>query len=270
MTRRLGAALLFLALAMPAIASPPKLEGIAYTQRTGNTLPRTATLLDEHGAAVTLSDISRGKPLVLVLGYFHCPNLCGIVRADLFHALQKSDLVGGRDYQLVSLSIDPAETPRDAATAKAQDIVRFPAPGAEGGWHFLTGQPAAVQMIADAVGFGNRPDPRQSVPPAGINQRNQFLHPTGVVFVTPSGVISSYLLGVGYQPADVRLAVTRAERGTIQAAALPILLLCYDYDESTGHYTLAIMKLLRLAAVLTVLTLGTTLLLAFRRGRGPA
>src|SRR6185312_6942012 len=105
-----------------------------------------------------------GQPLILILGYFHCPNLCGIVRADLFHALQKTNLVGGRDYQLVSLSIDPAETARDAATAKAQDITRFPAAGAQAGWHFLTGQPAAVQSIASAVGFGDRADP----------QRNQF------------------------------------------------------------------------------------------------
>jgi protein SCO1/2 len=117
-----------------------------------------------------------------------------------------------------------------------------------------------VQAVADAVGFGNRPDPR----------RNQFVHPTGVVFVEPSGSISCYLLGVGYSPDDVRLAVTRAARGTLQAAVLPVLLLCYDYDESTGHYSLGIMKLLRLAGVLTVLTLGVTLFLAFRRDRSSA
>ena len=254
----LSAALLMaLALAPKGIASPPKFDGIAYTQRTGNTLPQHGTFLDERGAVVSLSGLTRGQPLILVLGYFHCPNLCGIVRADLFHALQKTNLVAGRDYELVTLSIDPAETAHDAITAKAQDIARFPAAGAQEGWHFLTGRPTAVQAIANAVGFGNRADP----------QRNQFLHPTGVVFVTPAGVISSYLLGVGYAPADVRLAVTRAERGTVQAAALPILLLCYDYDASTGHYSLAIMKLLRLAGVITVLTLGTTLFLAFRRSR---
>ncbi len=261
MNRLLPLALaLTLMLTGPAIASPPTLAGIAYTQRTGNILPRQADLLDEHGAAVNLGAVAHGKPLILVLGYFHCPNLCGVVRADLFHALQKSDLVGGRDYQLVSLSIDPAETSQDAATAKAHDIASFPAPGAAEGWHFLTGRAAMVQTIADAVGFGDRSDP----------QRKQFLHPTGIVFVTPSGVISSYLLGVGYSPSDVRLGITRAARGTVQAAALPILLLCYDYDESTGHYSLAIMKLVRLAAVLTVLALGVTLFLAFRRDRSAA
>jgi len=243
-----------------ATASPPDLRGISYTQRTGGTLPGDTTLLDERGVPLRLSEFAQGKPLILVLGYFHCPSLCGVVRADLFHALEKTDLVGGRDYQLVDLSIDPAESPRDAATAKAQDIARFPVAGAGAGWHFLTGRVAAVRAVAGAVGFRERFDP----------QLKQYLHPTGIVFVTPTGVISSYLLGVGYSPADVRLAVTRAARGTVQAAALPILLLCYDYDESTGRYTLGIMKLLRLAGTLTALVLGVTLFLAFRRDKSPA
>jgi protein SCO1/2 len=243
-----------------AIASPPDLQGISYTQRTGNALPADATFRDERGVAIRLPHLAQGKPLILALGYFHCPNLCGVVRADLFHALEKTDLVGGRDYQLISLSIDPAESSQDAATTKAEEIARFPAAGATVGWHYLTSQAATVHAIADAVGFRDRFDP----------QLKQFLHPTGIVFVTPDGVISSYLLGVGYSPSDVRLAVTRAARGTVQAAALPILLLCYDYDESTGRYTLGIMKLLRLAGALTVLVLGVTLFLAFRRDKKPA
>lgn len=250
--------LLALVLTRLGVASPPALREITYAQRTGNSLPARATLQDEQGTAVRLADIAGGKPLILVLGYYHCPNLCSVVRADLFHALQRTDLVGGRDYQFVSVSIDPAETPRDAASAKADDIRRFPAAGASAGWHFLTGRTETVQAIAAAVGFGNR----RNVP-----QPTQFIHPAGIVFLTPAGVISSYLLGVGYKPSDVRLAVTRASRGTVQAAALPILLLCFDYHESTGRYTLAVMKLLRLAGALTVLTVGLTVFLAFRRDR---
>lgn len=251
--------LLLLVLARAAIASPPDLSDISYVQRTGGALPQQVTLLDERGVSVRLSEIAHGKPLILVLGYFHCPSLCGVVRADLFHALQKTRLTAGRDYQLVNLSIDPGETPRDAGTAKVEDVARFPVPGAADGWHFLVGSAATVRSITDSVGFRDRYDPRLE----------QFVHPAGVVFVTPGGVISSYLLGVGYSPNDVRLAVTRAATGTIQAAALPILLLCYDYNESTGRYTLGIMKLLRLAGALTALTLGVTLFLAFRRGRKP-
>jgi protein SCO1 len=249
-------ALLLLIATSVAVASPPDLRDITYAQRLGNTLPLQTTLRDEQCAAVRISELTHGKPLILALGYFHCPSLCGVVRADLFHALGNSDLVGDRDYALIDVSIDPKETSTDAASAKAQDIARFPAPGAEHGWHFLTGPAAAVQTIADAIGFRDRYEP----------QLKQFLHPSGIVFITPTGIVSSYLLGVGYQPGDVRLAVTRANRGTVAAAALPILLLCYDYDESTGRYTLAIMKLLRLAGAITVLTVGVTLFLAFRRG----
>jgi protein SCO1/2 len=243
-----------------APASPPDLRGITYSQRMGNVLPSSTTFLDERGLPVRLAEVTQGKPLILALGYFHCPSLCGVVRADLFQALGKTDLVGGRDYQLIDLSIDPRESPRDAAITKTQDMMRFPVTGAAAGWHFLTGQAATVRTIAAAVGFQERWDP----------QLKQYLHPTGIVFVTPAGVISSYLLGVGYSPSDVRLGVTRAAHGTVQAAALPILLLCYDYDESTGRYTLGIMKMLRLAAALTVLVLGVTLYLAFRRDKSPA
>ena len=104
-------------------------------------------------------------------------------------------MTAGRDYSLVALSIDPAETSADAAAAKADDLQRYPAPGAVQNWHFLTGTADAVQAVADAVGFHDRFDP----------ELKQFVHPAGIVFATPAGVVSSYLLGVGYQPGDVRL-----------------------------------------------------------------
>ena len=256
-----SAALLFLfTQGLTSAAPPPDLRGISYDQRLGNTLPLSATLRDEDGKPVQLADLIRGKPAIVDLGYFHCPALCGIVRADLLRALAQSNLVGDRDYTLLILSIDPAETPRDAAAAKREDLARFRAAGASEGWHFMTGAAATIKTIADAVGFRERFDP----------QLKQFLHPTGIVFITPTGVISNYLLGVGYRTNDVELALTRARQGSIQSAALPVLLLCFDYDASTGRYTLAIMKLLRLGGAITVLTLGITLWLAFRRDRSPA
>jgi len=254
------AALLFL-LAAPAVAAPaPDLRGFAYQQKPGSQLPLDAAFRDESGRDVRLGEISGGRPLILALVYFNCPNLCGIVRTDLFDALSKTGMTAGRDYALVALSIDPSETPHDAKAAKKDDIARYPLPGADAHWHFITGSPEAVQAVADAVGFRDKFDP----------QLKQFIHPAGIVFVTPKGVVSSYLLGVGYAPGDVRLGVTHAEIGSIAAAALPVLLLCYHYDPQTGHYTLAIMKLLRLAAAITVLTIGGTLYLAFRRERSGA
>ncbi|MBN8906686.1 MAG: SCO family protein, partial [Rhodospirillales bacterium] len=206
---------------------------------------------------IQLGDLLRGKPAILAVGYFSCPNLCGGVRDDLYNALAQTRMVAGRDYTLIALSIDPAETSSDAAKAKSIDIAQYRLPGAAQDWRFLTGSAAAVGAVADAVGFRDRFDPKLK----------QFLHPAGLVFVTPGGVVSSYLLGVGYAPQDVRLGVTRASTGTIAARALPVLLLCFHFDPTTGRYTLAVLKLLKLGGALTVLLLGGTLFLAFRRER---
>ena len=259
--RRSLLVLVLVAMARSVFAAPvPDFSGLAYDQKTGSQLPLQEMYRDEADRSVRLFEMFGGKPLILVLGYFHCPNLCGVVRADLFDALQASGMAAGRDYSLVALSIDPSETVADASSAKANDLQRYRVPGAVQNWHFLTGTTDAIGAVAKAVGFHDRFDP----------ELKQFVHPVGIVFATPAGIVSSYLLGVGYQPGDVRLGVTRANWGSIAAAALPVLLLCYHYDSTTGRYTLAILKLLRLAAAITVVTVGGTLFLAFRRDRGRA
>jgi protein SCO1 len=260
MKTRVAALLFFLASSAAVAAPAPDLRGFVYQQKPGSQLPLNTVLRDETGRSLPLAEITGGKPLILALVYFNCPNLCGIVRTDLFDALGKTGMQAGRDYALVALSIDPSETAHDAKAAKAADLARYPLPGAESGWHFLTGAPDAIAAIADAVGFRDKFDA----------QLKQFVHPAGVVFVTPKGIVSSYLLGVGYAPNDVRLGVTRADLGSIAAAALPVLLLCYHYDSQTGRYTLSILKLLRLAAAITVLTLGGAIYLAFRQERSRA
>ena len=136
-------------------------------------------------------------------------------------------MTAGRDYSLVALSIDPSETSADAAAAKADDLQRYPAPGAAQNWHFLTGTADAVQAVADAVGFHDRFDP----------ELKQFAHPVGIVFATPAGIVSSYLLGVGYQPADVRLGVTRAAIGKHRGCGVagPVAVLRLRSDDGAVH-----------------------------------
>lgn len=252
-------ALILLFVSGAACAAPlPDLRGFAYQQKPGSQMPLQEVFRSETGGSVRLSELAGGRPLILSLVYFRCPNLCGIVRADLFDALSRTGMVAGRDYALIALSIDPSETSADAAAAKEQDMSLYPEPGAARGWHFLTGSADAIHRVADAVGFHDRFDA----------ETKQFLHPAGILFATPTGVVSSYLLGVGYQATDVRRAVARASRGDVAPAASPILLLCFHFDGTTGRYTLSILKLLRLAAAITVLTLGGTLYLAFRRNGG--
>jgi protein SCO1/2 len=251
-------AFLFLLLLLPDIgaANPPDTRGLGFYERPGASLP-DVTVADEHGAPVRLLTVGAGRPVVLDLGYFTCPSLCGIARHDALHALSQSGLRAGRDYGFVVLSIDPHEGAADAARAKARDLAEFPLPDAAAHWHYLTGAPAALSAVEQRVGFASRHD--------GVLR--QYLHPTGLVVLDGSGRVSGYLTGVGYGAGELRAAVVRARRGGVEKLAQPVLLLCFHYDPATGHYSLAILKLLRLGAVLTALTLASMLLLLRRSER---
>jgi protein SCO1 len=239
--------------------APSDLSSFSFVERPGAPLPAQLPLRESDGATVTLSGLAQGKPLILVLGYFHCENLCGLVRASLYRALNAAGLRAGRDYVLAVLSIDPKDTSAQARAAKAQDIDAFGVADPRF-VHYLTGDGPKIDAVSAAVGFRDRYDaPTQ-----------QFIHPAGVVFATSAAVVSNYLLGVGYTPAAVRAAVQRAGAGTIAAAGAPLLLICFHFDPTTGRYSLEILKVLRLAAILTVFTLGAMFYLLNRRPRGAA
>ncbi len=231
--------LILLLMAAPAWAGA-RMDDLEWVQRQGALLPMDVPLREADGQATTLRQVAGGLPLVLAPGYFRCPNLCGTVRDDLSAALAQTGLQAGRDYALAFLSIDPAE----AAAAHVPE------------GHRLTGPAASTRAIADAAGFRFRFDPAL----------RQFLHPSGVAVVSPAGQVSSYVLGVGYDPGALRDAVRLAGAGG-QAAANPVLLLCFHFDAATGRYTLAVEELLRIAAALTVLSIGGTLWLAHRPRR---
>jgi protein SCO1 len=233
------------------------LAQFAWQQRPGSQVPLDAELRDETGQPVRLGALIGRRPTILALGYFHCPNLCGLLRADLTDALAGSGLHAPADYALIVLSIDPSEDAAEAADAHRQDAARMKVPADAAAWRYLTGSADAVRAVKQAVGFRARFDPAL----------RQFLHPAGLVILTAQGAVSSYLLGVGYRPGDLRAAVTRAGEGGVAKAALPVLLLCFHYDPTTGRYTLAVTRLLQLAGGLTVLTIGGTIALALRRER---
>ncbi|MGI4748772.1 MAG: SCO family protein [Janthinobacterium lividum] len=255
MRRRFRTALL-LVVALALGGAAPDLGGIGYNQRLGEHVPMATRMVDSDGRATDLAGLIDHKPTLLMLGYFACPALCGVVRDDAFQALADSGLHLPRDYSLVFLSIDPAEGPKDAAEAKTRDLARFAVPGAASGWHFVTAPDAEIGRIEQAVGYHSRYDV----------SLKQFLHPAGIVILTPDGTVSGYLLGVGYQPGAVVAALSQARAGTIGQRAPSILLLCFHYDPSTGRYSLEIIKVLRLMGVLTLLLI-LALLLLLRRNR---
>ena len=249
----LGAAAIGASEAQPVI----DFRQFAYHQRTGSAIPAGAVFRDAEDRPVRLADVGHGAPVILVPAYFRCPNLCGVVRASLFGALRPLALTAGRDYVLAVLSVDPGETESDARAAKARDVASFGVPGADRDWRYLTGRAEDIQAVADAIGLRDRVDP----------DTKQILHPAGVVFLTPGGIVSNYLLGVGYRPAQVRSALERAGAGEVAAAGAPLLLLCFHFDPTTGRYTLEVLKVIRLAAALTLATIVGSLWLLFRRER---
>jgi protein SCO1 len=256
-------AIVFLAASGAALAASPYPSDIdparfSYQEQPGARLPGQLLFRDSDGKTVRLGDLAQGAPLILVPAYLRCSNLCGVVRASLLGALQRADLHAGRDYVLAVLSIDPTETSAEASAAKASDLSAF-----GGGrttqpyWHYLTGTPSDITAATDAVGFRHRFDP----------QSRQFIHPAGIVFVNAQGIVSNYLLGVGYTPVEVRSALHSAGVGRIAAAAAPLLLICFHFDPSTGRYSLEILKVLRLAGILTILTIAAVVFLLFRKER---
>jgi protein SCO1/2 len=256
-----GPVLLAVALLAPlgARSAPPDPERYRFIERPGMPLPARLPLRESDGRTVNLGEIAQGKPLILVLGYFRCANLCGIVRASLFRALSAANLQAGRDYVLALLSIDPQEMSAEARAAKAEDVAAFRVANPQF-VHYLTGTAPEIEAITAAAGFRDRYDAPSK----------QFVHPVGIVFATSEAVVSNYLLGVGYTPAAVRSAVQHAGAGAVAAVGAPLLLVCFHFDPTTGRYSLEVLKVLRLAGFLTVLTLAGMLFLLHRRPRASA
>ena len=240
-------ALLLLALALPASAAD--VTGLEWQPHPGVALPMAAPLRDASGAPTTLAEVAQRRPLILAPGYFKCPNLCGVVRDDLFAALAASKLPLSR-YAVALVTIDPAETPADAHAAREAVLGRYP----DAEFAVLTGPAASLDAIAGAAGFRARLDP----------VTKQFIHPAGIAFASPSGEIESYLFGVGYSPEDLKAAVAAAEAGQFRPAE-PVHLFCFSYDPATGRFTATVMEALRSAAVLTVVAIAVLLLRMARR-----
>jgi protein SCO1/2 len=228
---------------VPASAA---LREVGFDQNLDRALPLDVPFSDEEGRTVRLAEFFGRQPVVLAFVYYDCPLLCTQVLNALAGAVDVLSLRAGKDFQLVTISFDPREKPPLAAAKKAAFLQRYKRPGAQAGSHFLTGAPDAIATATKAAGFRYVWDERLK----------QFAHPTGIIVLTPDGRVARYLFGIDYGPRDLRLAIVEASAGTIGSPADSFLLYCYHYDPMTGRYGLIIMRLIRLAAVATLLALG--------------
>ncbi len=235
---------------------PDLLERIGFDQRLGTQVPTDAPFRDEQNRPVRLRDYLGARPVVLVLGYYRCRNLCTAVREGVLAALERTHLAAGRDYTVVAVSIDPADTPAFARAARDDLALRQPAEVGRG-WHLLSGPQSSIAPLARAVGFRYFYDA----------QAQQFAHAAGLVVLTPHGVVSRYLYGVAFEPTDLRLALVESSQGRVGSPIDRLLLLCCRYDPATGRYGWLIWNLLRLGGGATVLVLVGVIGLMLRRER---
>jgi protein SCO1 len=243
----------------PAGSSPTAdmLRGVEIEQHLGAQLPLDAEFRDEMGREVRLGDYFGKQPVVVALVYYRCPMLCTQVLNGLLHSSQAVPLEIGRDYQVVTVSFDPRETPELAAEKKAGYVRAYRREGAVAGWHFLTGDRRSIDRLTETIGFRYRFDPNS----------DQFAHASGIALATPDGRLARYLYGIDYSPDDLRLGLVESSAGRIGSMVDQVLLLCFHYDPLTGKYGLVIADALRMAGLLTVIILASFLFMMYRRER---
>ena len=243
----------------PAEQQPPVLKKVGIAQRLNAQLPLNLEFRDEMGKPVRLGDYFGKRPVILSLVYYQCKILCPEEIDGLVGALEMVKFNPGRDFDVVLVSIDPTETPEIAAREKAFYLRRYGRPQAANGWHFLTGEQPAINTLASAVGFGfvrvQGPD----------GKLTQFAHASAIELVTPEGRLAQYYLGVEFSPKDLQLGLVEASHGTIGSPVDNILTYCYRYDPQLNRHSLLIARIVQAGCLLTVLILGTYMVVNFRR-----
>jgi protein SCO1/2 len=233
---------------------PRVLKSVGIDQRLNEQIPLEAVFKDEQGRDVRLGQYFKGKAVVLSLVYYSCPMLCNQVMNGELGSFRQISFNMGEQYEVVTVSFDPHETPELAAAKKTTYVKAYNRPGGEASWHFLTGDEANIKRLTEAVGFRYLWD----------EQTKQFAHASGIMVLTPEGKLARYFYGIEYPPRDLRLGLVEASQNKIGTPVDALMLYCYHYDPATGKYGAVVMNIVRLAGGLSVLMI-VGLLLALRQ-----
>jgi protein SCO1/2 len=234
------------------------LKQVGIDQHLGAQVPTDLHFRDETGRDVRLGDYFGHRPIILTLVYYDCPMLCTTTLNELTGSLNAMPTTVGQDFDILTISFNPAETSSLAGQKKFQYLRAYRRPGAAEGWHFLTGDETSIRKLTDAVGFRYVADPEFA---------GQFVHAGGIMVLTPAGKISRYFFGIDYAPKDLRLALAESSDEKIGSLSDTVLLFCFHYDPHTGKYTLAVLNMMKAGGIVTLAALGMFLGLSIRRER---
>jgi protein SCO1 len=236
--------------------APKELQDIGIDEKSGATLPLDLQFVDETGKTVALRKYFNNKrPVILQLSYFGCPSLCSLVSNGLVDSLNELTLTMGRDYDVINVSFDPAETARLAKLKKQSFLDAYNHPAGAEAWHFLTGNPKEIEQLTRAVGFRYK----------WVESSKQFSHPAVLILLTPDGKVSRYLYGVQFPSRTLRLSLVEASEGKIGTTVDRFLLTCFHYDSYAGKYTPVAMGIMRVGGVITVLVIAVVITVLIRR-----
>jgi len=233
-------------------------EGVGIEEKLGEWIPLDLTFRDEAGQPVTLRTFFDGRrPVLLTLVYHDCPMLCNLVLDGLAKTLRQMSWTPGEQFEVLAVSFNHRETPELARRKKAHYVDMLGRPDAAAGLHFLTGDSTTIRALTDAVGFSFR----------WVPEKQQFAHPAALIFLSGKGKVSRYLYGLEHDPGDVRKALVEASEGKVGTVVDQVLLYCFQYDPSENSYVANAYNIMRLGGAVTVVLLGITLLLFWRRER---
>jgi protein SCO1/2 len=245
-----------------AQSTPAYLKDAGIDQNLNHPLPLADHFRDEAGDDVQLGTYFGKRPAMLALVYFKCKMLCPQVLRGMAASLKQTGFHPGHEYDIIVASIDPTDTPADAAEAKQEFLTKMglaPTDPAAASIHFLTGPQSSINDLAAATGF------HYVRVPGPDGKMDQFAHSSVIMIATPNGRMSKYLNGIDYQPRDVRLALIEASNDHIGTATDAVLLYCCNYTLSEGRYTVSILRIMGLAAMGSVFALGTVLFMLSRK-----
>jgi protein SCO1/2 len=235
------------------------LKQVDFDQNLNAQLPLETPLLDEDGRHVTLGNyFQKGRPVIVLFVYYECPMLCKLELEGLVRNLKiLTSMSPGKEFEIVTVSIDPRDTPAQAKIRKAGYLKRYERPGSEHGWHFLTGDGPPVKRLTNVAGFKYALDPKSG----------QYAHPAGLIVATPEGKIARYIYGLEFPVSALRWSLIEASAGKIGSPIDKMLLMCFHYDPSTGRYNFAVMAAVRTLGVSTFASLATYMFVMLRRDR---